>query len=575
MRSQNSSPIPFAVEQIRQAFPLLHQQVNNQPLVYFDNAATTQKPEAVIDAVNHFYRSDNANVHRASHAISARATHAFEDAREQVRSFLNAPHTDEIIWTRGATEAINLVAQSYGRTFLKSGDEILLSAMEHHANIVPWQQVAEQTGAVIKVISLTPQGELDMEHFRQQLSPQTKIVAVSHVSNAIGTINPVQNIIQQAHVVGARVLIDGAQAVSHFPVDVQQLGCDFYVFSGHKVFGPTGVGVLYGRKDLLEQMPPWQCGGEMIKQVSFEGTTFNTLPFKFEAGTPNMAGCIGLSAALKFLQQQDREILHQHEATLKNHAEAKLKTMPAVRLFGTANQKTSVISFTIEGIHNQDIGFLLNQQGIAVRTGHHCAMPLMQHLKIEGTVRASFAPYNTLEEVDTFADCLEQIIRQHHSDENETTTLKATSIIPAPFNQFSVDQEHIQSSLDQLFNSKDWQSRYRQLMLMGKNMPVLPAEFRTEDSRLHGCESQVWLHHYYDDHSMQLHFAADSDARIIRGLIMLVIMLSNGKTSQEILNLSFEQEFEKLGLLTHLSPSRGNGLRAIVNEIQSVAHRYL
>ena len=572
-----SSATSFSAKVLRQDFSLLHQDVNNHPLVYLDNAATTQKPNAVIETVNNFYTRDNANVHRASHTISARATHAFEDAREQVRTFLNAPHTDEIIWTRGATEAINLVAQSYGRTFLKPGDEILLSAMEHHANIVPWQVVAEQTGARIKVIPLKPAGELDMTALSGLLGSKTRIVAVSHVSNAIGTVNPVQEITRQAHAVGAVVLVDGAQAVSHFPVDVQQLECDFYVFSGHKVFGPTGIGVLYGRQDLLDRMPPWQCGGEMIKQVSFEGTTFNTLPFKFEAGTPNMAGSIGLAAALRFLQQQDRETIQQHEDQLRAHAEQRLKQIPEIRIIGTACDKVSVVSFTVEGIHNQDIGFLLNQKGIAVRTGHHCAMPLMDHLGIDGTIRASFAPYNTLEEVDYFVDCLQQIIEQHHSpDASEITrVVAAPTSLDAPFNLFPSDSTTASTMLDALHNGRDWQSRYRQLMLMGKDMPPLEQSWRTEDTRLHGCESQVWLHHHYDDNSMQLHFAADSDARIIRGLVMLVMMLCNGKTAQEIQGLSFEDEFEKLGLLTHLSPSRGNGLRAIVDEIRSVAHRYL
>ncbi|WP_461536129.1 SufS family cysteine desulfurase [Spongorhabdus nitratireducens] len=579
-----SSATSLSVKELRQDFPLLHQNVSNHSLVYLDNAATTQKPDRVIKVIDRFYRQDNANVHRASHTISARATHAFEDAREQVRTFLNAPHTDEIIWTRGATEAINLVAQSYGRTFLKPGDEILLSAMEHHANIVPWQVVAEQTGASIKVIPLTPKGELDMATLPELLSNKTRIVAVSHVSNAIGTVNPVQEIVRQAHAVSAIVLVDGAQAVSHFPVDVQQLGCDFYVFSGHKVFGPTGIGVLYGRQDLLNQMPPWQCGGEMIKQVSFDGTTFNTLPFKFEAGTPNMAGSIGLAAALEFLQQQDRTSLQQHEEQLRVHAEQRLRQIPEIRLVGTARQKVSVVSFTVEGIHNQDIGFLLNQKGIAVRTGHHCAMPLMDHLGIDGTIRASFAPYNTLEEVDYFVDSLQQIIKQQlyscnasepstQSESNQTET--AATSLEAPFSQFSTDQNAANTLLDALHSSRDWQSRYRQLMLMGKNMAPLEQHWKTEDSRLHGCESQVWLHHHYDDNSMKLYFAADSDARIIRGLIMLVMLLCNGKTALEIQSLSFEDEFETLGLLTHLSPSRGNGLRAIVDEICSVAHRYL
>ena len=396
-------------DRLRGQFPALAQEVNGHPLVYLDNAATTQKPQAVLDAINHYYRADNANVHRAAHALSGRATRAFEDARETVARFINAPRSHEVIWTRGTTEAINLVAQSWGMSELRAGDEIVLSTLEHHANIVPWQLVAQRTGAVVRVIPLDERGDLDIAAYLALLGPRTRLVSVAHVSNALGTVNPVKEMVAAAKAVGALSLIDGAQAVAHLEVDVQAIGCDFYAFSGHKLYGPTGIGVLWGRTELLERMPPWQAGGEMIDRVSFSGTTFNTLPFKFEAGTPHIAGAIGLAAAIGFVMEQDKDSLASHEAALTDYLVAGLQQVPGLRLVGEPGQRAGAISFLLEDIHPQDAATLLDMQGIALRVGHHCAMPLMESLGIGGTMRASLACYNNRDDVDALLAALHKL----------------------------------------------------------------------------------------------------------------------------------------------------------------------
>ena len=396
-------------DRLRGQFPALAQEVNGHPLVYLDNAATTQKPQAVLDAINHYYRADNANVHRAAHALSGRATRAFEDARETVARFINAPRSHEVIWTRGTTEAINLVAQSWGMSELRAGDEIVLSTLEHHANIVPWQLVAQRTGAVIRVIPLDERGDLDIAAYLALLGPRTRLVSVAHVSNALGTVNPVKEMVAAAKAVGALSLIDGAQAVAHLVVDVQAIGCDFYAFSGHKLYGPTGIGVLWGRTELLERMPPWQAGGEMIDRVSFSGTTFNTPPFKFEAGTPHIAGAIGLAAAIGFVMEQDRGLLASHEAALTDYLVAGLQQVPGLRLVGEPGQRAGAVSFLLDDIHPQDAATLLDMQGIALRVGHHCAMPLMESLGIGGTMRASLACYNNRDDVDALLAALHKL----------------------------------------------------------------------------------------------------------------------------------------------------------------------
>ncbi|MDO9476406.1 MAG: cysteine desulfurase [Pseudohongiella sp.] len=399
----------FDVEKVRADFPILNQQINGHPLVYLDNAATTQKPQAVIDAIVHYYTHDNSNVHRGAHTLSDRATARFESARKTVADFINAKSTGQIIWTRGASESINLVAASWGSANLEAGDRILVSALEHHSNIVPWQMIADKTGATVIAIPVDDSGTIDMAAFSALLDTRVKLVAVNQVSNALGTINPVEEMIRLAHAVGAKVLVDGAQAIAHWPVDVQAMNCDFYVFSGHKLFGPTGIGVLYGRRELLEQMPPYQGGGEMIETVSFDGTTYNQLPYKFEAGTPDIAGAIGLAAAIDYLSSQDRAALSAHEDALLAYATQKAATVPGLKIVGTAACKAAVLGFVIEGTHPSDIGMLLDQQGIAVRTGHHCAQPIMQQYGIPGTVRASFSFYNTFDDIDRLFVALEKV----------------------------------------------------------------------------------------------------------------------------------------------------------------------
>ena len=399
------------IDQIRADFPVLHQQVNKAPLIYFDNAATTQKPKAVIDALSAYYEQDNANIHRGIHTLAERATTAYELTRKKLASFLNSPSTDQIIFTSGTTAGINLVAQTFGRANVGKGDQIIVSNLEHHSNIVPWQMIAEEKGAEIKVIPVSDAGVLDIEAFKALLNPKVKLVAVNHVSNAIGTINPIEEIISLAHKVGAKVLIDGAQSVAHLAVDVQSLDMDFFVFSAHKLFGPTGVGVLYGKRELLESMPPYQGGGEMIKEVSFAGTTYNELPYKFEAGTPNIADVIAFGAALDYVQAIPSEALAAQEEALLAYATQKLQAIPGLRIVGTAPEKIAVISFVIDGVHPQDIGVLLDKFGIAIRTGHHCAQPLMQCYELVGTCRASFSFYNTFEEIDRFVLCLEKTLQ--------------------------------------------------------------------------------------------------------------------------------------------------------------------
>ncbi|MDP4284594.1 MAG: cysteine desulfurase [Bacteroidota bacterium] len=401
----------FDVNEIRKCFPVLEREVKNQLLVYLDNAATSQKPQSVIDALSHYYSNYNANIHRGIHTLAEEATAAYEATRVTVKDFIGAPSSDEIIFTRGTTEGINLVAYTWGRQNINAGDEIIISAMEHHSNIVPWQILCEEKKAVLKVIPVNDEGELLMDEYRKLLSPKTKLVSVVHVSNALGTINPVKEIIDAAHNIGALVLIDGAQSTVHLDIDVQKLNCDFFAFSGHKVYGPTGVGVLYGKKKILESMPVFMGGGEMIKEVTFEKTTYNSLPYKYEAGTPNIADTIALKVALDFMTETGKEMAASHENDLLKYATQQLETIPGLRIIGKAKEKVSLVSFVIDKIHPQDIGVLLDNQGIAVRTGHHCTQPLMKRFGIPGTVRASFAMYNTKEEVDRLIVGLQKAIK--------------------------------------------------------------------------------------------------------------------------------------------------------------------
>ncbi|QSA95646.1 cysteine desulfurase [Methylococcus sp. EFPC2] len=403
-------PAQFDVARIRADFPILAESIHGKPLVYLDNAASAQKPRAVLDAIRNVYEHNYANVHRGVHTLSQRATDLFEGARDKVRTFINARKPEEIIFVRGATEAINLVAQSYGRANVGPGDEILISAMEHHSNIVPWQMLAQQTGAVLKVAPMNRAGELLLDGFEALLSERTKLVAIAHMSNALGTINPVKHIVELAHARGVPVLLDGAQAIPHLAVDVQALDCDFYVFSGHKLYGPSGIGVLYGKEALLKAMPPWQGGGDMIRMVTFERTEYNVLPYKFEAGTPYIEGAVALGAAIDYVRGIGLDVIAAHEHALLKYATEKASQIPQLTVIGTAREKGAILSFTLEHIHPHDIGTILDQLGIAIRAGHHCAMPVMEFYGVPATARASFAFYNSFEEIDILVDGIKQLI---------------------------------------------------------------------------------------------------------------------------------------------------------------------
>ncbi len=393
------------VEAIRKQFPILDQEVyKNKPLVYLDNAATNQKPQKVIDAISEYYKATNSNIHRGAHFLANKATAEYEDTRKSIQQFLNANEAEEIIFTKGTTDSINLVAFSFGKKFIQEGDEIIISGMEHHSNIVPWQLICEEKNATLKVIPINEKGELIFEEYEKLLSPKTKLVSVVYVSNTLGTINPIEKIIEKAHEVGAKVLIDGAQSTSHIDVDVQKLDIDFYAFSGHKMYGPTGVGALYGKRELLESMPPYQGGGEMIKEVTFDKTTYNEIPYKFEAGTPNIGDVIAMKASIEFIQEVGVENIAKQENDLLEYATEKLEAIEGLKIIGQASNKVSVISFIIDNIHHYDLGMMLDAKGIAVRTGHHCTQPLMQFFGIEGTTRASFAVYNTKAEVDALVE---------------------------------------------------------------------------------------------------------------------------------------------------------------------------
>jgi cysteine desulfurase/selenocysteine lyase len=414
MKSNNISEkvsINFDVQKIREDFPILKTQVRGKQLIYFDNAATTQKPISVIERIQKYYLEENSNVHRGVHFLSELATKEYESARETVREFINAESIEEIVFTRGTTEAINLVANSFGRTFINEGDEIIISEMEHHSNIVPWQILCEERKAKLKIIPFDDNGELILDELENLITERTKLISIVHISNSLGTINPVKKIIEIAHSYAIPVLIDGAQSIMHSKIDVQDLGCDFFVFSGHKIYGPTGIGVLYGKKEWLDQMLPYQGGGDMIKSVTFEKTIYNDLPYKFEAGTPNIEGAIGLKAAIDYLNKIGLDQISIYENELLQYATEKLSQIPQLKIIGTAKEKASIISFVLENIHPHDVGTILDFEGIAVRTGHHCTQPVMQHFKIPATTRASFSFYNTKEEIDQFFNAIQKVIK--------------------------------------------------------------------------------------------------------------------------------------------------------------------
>jgi cysteine desulfurase/selenocysteine lyase len=583
----------FDVERVREDFPILRQKVHGKPLVYLDNSATTQKPQVVLDTLRRYYTTDNANIHRAVHQLSERSTRAYEEARHKVQRFLNAASEREVIFVRGATEGINLVAQSWARTNLKAGDEIIISAIEHHSNIVPWQIVCQQTGAVLRVIPVDDDGDLRMDEYERLLCANTRLVSVVHLSNSLGTINPVERIIELAHARGAKVLIDAAQSISHLAIDVQELDCDFLVFSGHKLYGPTGIGVLYGKEEILEAMPPWQGGGDMIHSVSFAETTYADLPNKFEAGTPHIAGVIGLGAAIDYISGIGLEAVMAHEEALLRRATERLRHIHGVRLIGQATHKAAVLSFVVDDppLSTLDVGTRLDLEGIAVRTGHHCCMPVMTRFAIPGTVRASFALYNTLAEVDAFADALAHIVegaRRTHAlalaeDEQRcpgqadlcgstghTCPPKRDLVYAGPMAE---SPEAAAEEIAEVFELlDDWGDRYQQLLDLGKKLPLMPDELKTECTRVHGCQSTVHLAARQKPGTTDvLEFLADSDADLVRGLIAVLEHIFSGQKAQDILDFDVEGFFRRLGLDQHLTLGRRNGLAAMVKRIRQQA----
>jgi cysteine desulfurase/selenocysteine lyase len=566
-------PPLFDLHKVRADFPILERTVHGKPLIYFDNAATTQKPQAVIDAVSRFYQRDNANIHRAVHLLSGLATLQYEEARAKVQHFLNAASPREIIFVRGATEAINLVAQTYGRVHVREGDEVVLSIMEHHSNIVPWQILCEEKGAVLRAVPVNDRGEFLFEEYEKLLTSRTRLVAVMHVSNALGTVNPVRRIVAAAHRHGIPVLLDGAQAVSHLKVDVQDLDCDFYALSGHKLYGPSGIGVLYGKAQILETMPPYHGGGDMIREVTIAKTTYADLPNKYEAGTPDIAGAVGLGAAIDYLESVGLENVAAHEAALLHHATERLRAIPGVRLIGTAKDKVAVLSFLVDHppLSTLDLGTKLDLEGIAVRTGHHCCQPLMDRFGISGTVRASLAMYNTKEEIDRFVQALQQIIVEAAARVRPVVPSQPKEpAYPRPF------ANNPQAAADKLVAGfeflDDWTQRYQQIIDMGRKLPLMPAELKTEANRVHGCQSTVFLSARKRPGTEDvLEFLADSDADIVRGLIALLQRVFSGQKAEAILTFNVGNFFSRLGLNQHLTMGRRNGLEAMVQRIRTLA----
>lgn len=576
MHSSAHNPAGFDPERVRSDFPILRTQAHGKPLVYLDNGATTQKPRAVIDRISRYYETENANIHRGVYDLSQRATHAYEESRGKISRFLNAREPREVIFTRGTTEAINLVASSFGRKFLQPGDEIILSAMEHHSNIVPWQLIAGQVGATIRVIPMNDAGELMMEEYESLLSSRTKIVCVVHVSNSLGTVNDVKRITDLAHGVGAKVLIDGAQWVAHHRTDVQAIGCDFYAFSGHKLFAPTGIGALWGRAELLEQMPPYQGGGDMIESVTFEKTAYAALPNKFEAGTPDIAGAIGLGAAIDYVQSIGFENFEQYEAGLLKHATEQLGAIPGLRIIGTATKKGGVISFVIENppISSLDLGARLDQLGIAVRTGHHCCQPVMDRMRVAATVRASIAFYNTAADIDALVTGVRQIVaKQTAKPARSNPSQKSQGLrVQFPEPAAASPQAAAEELIDLFDFLGDRSERNQQVIDMGGGIPAMPMELKIEPNRVRGCQSTVHLFARQrpgtDD---GVDFVADSDADIVRGLIAILERLFAGQSAREILAFDVEAFLKRLGLDRELSMGRRNGLASMIQRIRAYA----
>lgn len=565
-----SRPTALDVDRVRLDFPILHQRVHGKPLVYLDNAASTQKPLAVIESLRDYYERDHANVHRAVHTLSERATKAYEEARLKAQKFIHANCIREIIFTRGTTEAANIVASSYARPHLHEGDELVVSTLEHHSNIVPWQQACFEKKAHLHVVPVNDAGELDLKELDRLLTPRVKLLALSHVSNALGTINPIKEIIALAHRSGIPVFIDGAQAVSHLKVDVRDLDCDFYAFSAHKLYGPTGIGILYGKALKLETMPPYQFGGDMINYVSFAKTTWNELPYKFEAGTPNIADAVALGAALDYVEATGLDRIAAHEQRLLERATQRLSDIPGLRIIGTAKHKVGVVSFVVDDppLSALDIGSQLDLEGVAVRTGHHCCQPLMERFDIPGTVRASFAVYNTLDEVDVFADALERIVAAA-----KPRTVHANGAAYAYPGPKGSNPTEAAADLAEFFDYvEDWTEKYQHIIDLGSKLPPLPDHLRTEGNRVRGCQSTVFLDIRKKPGSTDIvEFLADSDADIVRGLIAILQTLYSGQHARDVAAFDIDAFFRRIGLDKNLTMGRRNGLAEMTQRIRDFA----
>ncbi|MEY6432112.1 SufS family cysteine desulfurase [Thioalkalicoccus limnaeus] len=582
-----ADPALLDMAAIRAQFPILGQRVRGRPLAYLDSAASTQKPTAVIDAMADYYRGQHANIHRGAYQLSQMATRLYEEARERVARFLNAADPVECIFTRGTTESINLVAASWGAANLSPGDEIILSVLEHHSNIVPWQMIAQRTGARIRVIPINDEGELQLDAYHRLLSPRTRIVAVNHVSNALGTINPVAEMVVAAHAVGAVVLVDGAQWVAHGHTDVQSLDADFYAFSGHKLYGPTGIGVLYGKRALLEAMPPYQGGGDMIERVTFVETTYAGLPNRFEAGTPHIAGAVGLSAAIEWIEEIGLEAIAAHEDRLLVYATDRLSAIRGLDIKGQARRKAAVISWVAVDppIATLDMGVQLDLEGICVRTGHHCCQPLMDRLGVASTARASFGLYNTFDEVDRLATALTAIFERARDrspagpDPDGVSRQRAAGACPTsaePLAYPAAVAESPQAAAEQIAELfeilPDWPMRYQQLLELGEQLPPMPPELKTPEHFVAGCQSQVHLALRVRPGSRDtIEFLADSDAALVRGLIALLQQLFSGQSAAAILAFDAVAFFNRIELDQHLSLTRRNGLAAMVQRLRQLA----
>lgn len=570
-----TQPVGFDAEAVRRDFPILSLESRGRPLVYLDNGATTQKPRVVIDALRNYYEKQNANIHRGVYELSQIATEGYERARRIVQRFINAADPAEIIFTRGTTESINLVASSFGRAFLSAGDEVVVSALEHHSNIVPWQMICQQTGAKLRVIPMNDRGELLLEEFAAMLNSRIKIVAVTHLSNSLGTVVPVEQIIQMAHSVGGKVLIDGAQWVAHAPTDVRAIGADFYVFSGHKLFSPTGIGVLYGRRELLDAMPPYQGGGDMIEQVTFGKTTYAPLPNKFEAGTPNIAGAIGLSYGIEYLERLGLDAVRAYERELHAYLDERLAAIKGVRIVGTAKHKASVVSFVVDEprINLFELGRALDVENVAIRVGHHCCQPVMDRLGIGGTARASIAVYNSRNDVDRLCAAIEavmeseRLLRRQKIDASDVVFLEASGASPAACEDELAEEFSF-------FDDTNAKTEY--LRELGEKLPKTIGALRQITERVVGCMSEVYvLPRIRQGTTDVVEFAADAEdtAWIVRGLIVVLSRLYSGQRAQEILEHDIAGFMTRIGLESFVTTQRRSGFEGLIRRVRQFAQQ--